>query len=430
MPCCCRKYTACESFSPKMATSTLAPVTSFLPEDCTCRMARWMTRWKPSVGCVSTSRSAAMRGVCSAMCCVRFLRSSSMLAPQARNTSAAVGLSSSASSRCSTVMNSWRFWRASTNAMWRLTSSSWAIICCLSSCLPLTPFPPHSSLSLFHHTLQRVLMLPGVCRDLLHLGGSNVAGIDPTDPDAFAMHLQHHLRGPFPAHAEELLQHHHNELHGGVVVVQQHDLEHRRRLQLAALGLQYGVVLLLRHAADYAPSSPPESDKFRACPFPQAYPLRFPVHPLAIPRTIVIFVGGRSNPAGSAERRNYGVFSRPWRIFDSGLALTPHSLADPLTRPCRARKRRAVFGFRLSVCHPGRRGRGVPGMARVERPVAHHKYDELGRAHGNRDSKVVQRRERLRIYHAGRRQRGSLRPLFRHQHVGLQDPERGPEGEL
>src|SRR5580765_1797302 len=232
-----------------MATSTLAPVTSFLPEDCTCRMARWITRWKPSVGCVSTSRSAAMRGVCSAMCCVRFLRSSSMLAPQARSTSAAVGLSSSASSRCSTVMNSWRFWRASTNAMWRLTSSSWAIICCLSSCLPLTPFPPPSSLSLFHHALQRMLMLPGVCRDLLHLGGSNVAGINPTNPDAFAMHLQHHLGGAFPAHAEELLQHHHHKLHGGVVVVQQHDLEHRRRLQLAPLGLQYGFVLMLRHAA-------------------------------------------------------------------------------------------------------------------------------------------------------------------------------------
>src|SRR5499426_3037132 len=83
---------------------------------------------QPSVGWVSTSRSAAMRGVCSAMCCVRFLRSSSMLAPQARSTSAAVGLSSRASSRCSTVMNSWRFCRASTNAMWRLTSSSCAIM--------------------------------------------------------------------------------------------------------------------------------------------------------------------------------------------------------------------------------------------------------------------------------------------------------------
>ena len=39
-----------------------------------------------------------------------------------------LGLSSRASSRCSTVMNSWRCWRASTKAMCKLTSSSWAII--------------------------------------------------------------------------------------------------------------------------------------------------------------------------------------------------------------------------------------------------------------------------------------------------------------
>src|SRR2546421_10805301 len=240
MPCCCRKYAACESFSPKMATSTLAPVTSFLPEDCTCRIARWMTRWKSRVGWVSTSRSAVMRGVCSAMCCVRFLRSWSMFAPQARSTSAAVGLSSSASSKCSTVMNSWRFWRASTNAMCRLTSSSWAII---------SWFPSSFLLRFLHYALQWMLMLSGVCRDLLHFGGGNVARVDPADANSFPVHLQHHLGGPLPGHAEELLQHQHHEFHRRVVVVQQHDLEHRRRLQLAALRLEYGVVLFLRHAA-------------------------------------------------------------------------------------------------------------------------------------------------------------------------------------
>src|SRR5687768_11295662 len=232
MPCCCRKYTACESFSPKIATSTLAPVTSFLPEDWTCRMARWITRWKPSVGWVSTSRSAAIRGVCSAMCCVRFLRSSSMFAPHARSTSAAVGLSSSASSRCSTVMNSWRFWRASTNAMCRLTSSSCAIML----------------LCFLHHALQRVLVLSRVCRDLLNFGGRDIPRIDPTDANAFPMDLEHDLGGPFPGHGEEFLQNHNDKLHRGVVVVQQHDLEHRRRLELRLLCLQYRVVLVLRHS--------------------------------------------------------------------------------------------------------------------------------------------------------------------------------------
>src|ERR1700741_3515450 len=267
MPCCCRKYTACESFSPKIATSTLAPVTSFLPEDWTCRMARWMTRWKPSVGCVSTSRSAAMRGVCSAMCCVRFLRSSSMLAPQARSTSAAVGLSSRASSRCSTVMNSWRFWRASTNAMCRLTSSSWAII----SLLFLVS-------RLFHYTLQRMLMLSRVCRDLLNFGGRDIPRIDPTDTDAFPVDLEHDLGGPLPGHGEELLQDHHDELHWGVVVVEEHDLKHRWRLQLGPLRLQYRLVLMLRHS---------------------------PLLP------ILANVGGPCNATKSASTPDYGVFSGP-----------------------------------------------------------------------------------------------------------------------
>src|SRR4026209_1040599 len=140
-----------------------------------------------------------------------------MLAPQARSTSAAVGLSSSASSRCSTVMNSWRFWRASTNAMCRLTSSSWAIIPGSCSFLAFV-------LRFLHYALQRVLVLSGVCRDLPHFGGRHVPRVDAADADALAVHLQHHLRGPLAGHAEELLQHHHDELHRRVVVIQQHDL--------------------------------------------------------------------------------------------------------------------------------------------------------------------------------------------------------------
>ena len=81
-------------------------------------------------------------------------------------------------------------------------------------------------------------MLPRVCRDLLHFGGGNVVRIDPTDADAFPVHLEHDLGGPLAAHAEELLQDHHHEFHGCVVVIEQHDLVHRRRLQLAALRLQ------------------------------------------------------------------------------------------------------------------------------------------------------------------------------------------------
>ena len=36
---------------------------SFLPDDCTCRMARWITRWNPWVGVVSLSLFCGSRGV-------------------------------------------------------------------------------------------------------------------------------------------------------------------------------------------------------------------------------------------------------------------------------------------------------------------------------------------------------------------------------
>src|ERR1700674_918365 len=137
--------------------------------------------------------------------------------------------------------------------MCRLTSSSWAIIPYLSWYLSTTFLPVvvllPEALCLFHHTLQRMLVLSRVCRDLLHFGCRDVAGIDPTHANAFPMHLQHDLRGSLSGHAEKLLYDDHHELHRGVVVVEQHDLEHRGRLQLAALRLQCGVVLGLRHSA-------------------------------------------------------------------------------------------------------------------------------------------------------------------------------------
>src|SRR4051812_40425075 len=94
-----------------------------------------------------------------------------------------------------------------------------------------------------------MLMLPGVCRDLLHFGVGHVAREDPADTYALAMDFEHDLRGALARAGEELLQDDDHELHRGVVVVQQHYLEHRWRLQLASLRLEKGVVLGLRHAA-------------------------------------------------------------------------------------------------------------------------------------------------------------------------------------
>src|SRR5438270_6352657 len=60
-------------------------------------------------------------------------------------------------------------------------------------------------------------------------------------------------------------------------------------------------------------------------------------------RAIVINVGGRCNATASTDRVDYVVFHR--------LARTQQPQARLLTAVGATRKRRAVFGFRLSVCH-------------------------------------------------------------------------------
>ena len=124
--CCFNRYTACDSCSPKIATSTLAPVTSLLPEDCTCSTARCSTRWNPRVGWVSRGSSELSTGVLSRMKVCKSRFSLSRWAPHARNTSEAAGLSSSANNKCSTVMNSWRRSRASRKA--RLMENSRSLL--------------------------------------------------------------------------------------------------------------------------------------------------------------------------------------------------------------------------------------------------------------------------------------------------------------
>src|SRR5581483_8319552 len=260
MPCWCRKYTACESFSPKIATSTFAPVTSFLPEDCTCRIARWITRWKPCVGCVSESAWADSRGVCSLMKSERTPRNSSRSTPHAFSTSAAEGLSSMASNRCSTVMNSCCFCRASTKAMWRETSSSCAI---MLTCLVCLAFARHRHSvaflnrrgqlrarrsSLLHRALERMLVSPRDVDHLVDLRRRNLARVRSAHAHSLPMHLQHDLCSLFPAHCKNSLQHHDDKVHRSVVVVEQQHLIQRRRLEPGFLGLEDAAVLLLvRH---------------------------------------------------------------------------------------------------------------------------------------------------------------------------------------
>ena len=55
---------------------------------------------------------------------------------------------------------------------------------------------------------------------------------------------------------EKLLQHDNDEVHGGVVVIQQHDLEHRRRLDLGLFRLHNrAVAMLYRHLPHHHPTA-------------------------------------------------------------------------------------------------------------------------------------------------------------------------------
>ena len=73
---------------------------------------------------------------------------------------------------------------------------------------------------------------------LLHLGCGDVARKYSADTHAFAVDLEHDLRGLFERHAEESLEDEDHKLHRRVVVVEKHDLEQGRRLEPGLFGLK------------------------------------------------------------------------------------------------------------------------------------------------------------------------------------------------
>src|SRR5262245_51306439 len=138
-------------------------------------------------------------------------RSSCVSAPQARRISRTFGVSRIASSRCSTVMNSWRASRALWNASFRQYSSSLL-----------------STSDLFHGAQQRVLMLSRVSRHLGHLGFRNFKREYAAHSFAPSMHFEHDARRRRAVHAKDALEDVDHEFHRREVVVQQHHLEERR----------------------------------------------------------------------------------------------------------------------------------------------------------------------------------------------------------
>ncbi len=80
---------------------------------------------------------------------------------------------------------------------------------------------PGLVLFLFHHALQRMLVLTGEIHHLCHLGLGNLECIGTTFAHPVMVDMQHDLRGLFFILVEEPHQHVNDELHRGVIVVEQ-----------------------------------------------------------------------------------------------------------------------------------------------------------------------------------------------------------------
>ena len=73
---------------------------------------------------------------------------------------------------------------------------------------------------------------------LIHLGGGNVLLENATNPFAVKVNFQHDLRGGLAVLVEKFLDNDHDKLHRRVVIVEQNDLEHLRRLGFLRTTLQ------------------------------------------------------------------------------------------------------------------------------------------------------------------------------------------------
>lgn len=84
-------------------------------------------------------------------------------------------------------------------------------------------------------------MLSCQVNHLRDFGLGDLVRVNATDADTLSMYMQHDLRGFFVILAEKALEHVNDELHRGVVVVQQQNLVHRRFLRFRArLGYDTG----------------------------------------------------------------------------------------------------------------------------------------------------------------------------------------------
>lgn len=70
-----------------------------------------------------------------------------------------------------------------------------------------------------HYTLQWMLVLTCELKNLIYLGGRNVARINPANSAPLGMDFEHHTRCLFTTQMEKLLQNDDDELHRCVIVI-------------------------------------------------------------------------------------------------------------------------------------------------------------------------------------------------------------------
>src|SRR3546814_1672981 len=78
---------------------------------------------------------------------------------------------------------------------------------------------------------------------LVYLGFGDFVTEHATHADALLVDMQHHLRRLFDVHVEETLEHHHDEFHRRVIVVEQRSEEHTSELQ-SLMRISYAVFCL------------------------------------------------------------------------------------------------------------------------------------------------------------------------------------------
>src|SRR5690606_30174384 len=153
-----------------------------------------MTRWKAAVGRASCPLGTTRLSSSSLMKSSRAPRNASTSTSQPLRTASVSRSSVSASGRCARIAYSWARWRARIIAWCRAFSS------------PRENEGIGQILLLFHHALQRVLVLACRVHHARDLGFGHFVWIDAALPDPVIMDVQHDPHRVFSRLVEDVLQ--------------------------------------------------------------------------------------------------------------------------------------------------------------------------------------------------------------------------------